>query len=232
MKKHLAYYENEWPADIVELTAVENKPFVGVCGKEVQYTVIPEPEQPSLYEAVDLGLPSGLKWATQNVTQNMYESWTYQWGVPYANLDSYEQSTYPLFNSETGQMVKYNTSDLLTTLAKEDDVASVVWGGNWRTPTSEDWNELKQYCTWTWEENGYRITSNNPEYSNNSIFLYANGIVQYGSASYGDIGTYWSSSLNKQDINKAGILYFTKNIIKCDYPYERWYGCAIRPVCI
>jgi hypothetical protein len=28
-KKYLAYYENEWPANIAELTALENKPFVG-----------------------------------------------------------------------------------------------------------------------------------------------------------------------------------------------------------
>ena len=44
MKKYLAYYENEWPANIAELTAVENKPFVGYLkGGEVQYTVIPKP---------------------------------------------------------------------------------------------------------------------------------------------------------------------------------------------
>ena len=44
MKKHLSYYENEWPANIAELTAVENKPFVGYLksGKEVRYTVIPK----------------------------------------------------------------------------------------------------------------------------------------------------------------------------------------------
>lgn len=28
-KKYLAFYETEWPANIAELTAVENKPFVG-----------------------------------------------------------------------------------------------------------------------------------------------------------------------------------------------------------
>ena len=26
MRKYLAYYETEWPANIAELTAVENKP--------------------------------------------------------------------------------------------------------------------------------------------------------------------------------------------------------------
>lgn len=44
MKKYLAYYENEWPANIAELTAIENKPFVGYLkGEGVSYTVIPEP---------------------------------------------------------------------------------------------------------------------------------------------------------------------------------------------
>ena len=42
MKKYLAYYENEWPADIAELTAVENKPFVGYLKDQgVQFTVVP-----------------------------------------------------------------------------------------------------------------------------------------------------------------------------------------------
>ena len=42
MKKYLAYYENEWPANIAELTAIENKPFVGYlkANKEVKYTDI------------------------------------------------------------------------------------------------------------------------------------------------------------------------------------------------
>lgn len=43
-KKYLAYYENEWPANIAELTAVENKPFVGYLKDQgVQFTVVPVP---------------------------------------------------------------------------------------------------------------------------------------------------------------------------------------------
>jgi hypothetical protein len=44
MRKYLAYYETEWPANIAELTAIENKPFVGYLeGEGVKFTVIPEP---------------------------------------------------------------------------------------------------------------------------------------------------------------------------------------------
>jgi hypothetical protein len=41
MSKYLALYETEWPADIAELTAVENKPFVGYLKSgDVKYTSI------------------------------------------------------------------------------------------------------------------------------------------------------------------------------------------------
>ena len=42
MRKYLVYCENEWPANIAELTAIENKPFVGYlkANKEVRYTDI------------------------------------------------------------------------------------------------------------------------------------------------------------------------------------------------
>ena len=45
MKKYLAFYETEWPANIAELTAVENKPFVGYLkGQGVSFTVVPKPQ--------------------------------------------------------------------------------------------------------------------------------------------------------------------------------------------
>lgn len=56
MKKYLAYYENEWPANIAELTAVENKPFVGYLkGEGVSFTVIPkvQPDNEIWYTTVD-----------------------------------------------------------------------------------------------------------------------------------------------------------------------------------
>lgn len=44
MKRYLEYYENEWPENIEELTAIDNKPFVGYLnGEGVKYTVVPKP---------------------------------------------------------------------------------------------------------------------------------------------------------------------------------------------
>ena len=82
MRKYLAYYENEWPANIAELTAVENKPFVGYLksGKEVRYTVIPEvqPNNEIWYTSSDGNIvtPYDLEHGTfaWNMISNTYEN--------------------------------------------------------------------------------------------------------------------------------------------------------------
>ncbi len=33
----------------------------------------------------------------------------------------------------------------------EDDAAHVNWGADWRMPTVEEWQELKDNCTWTFD---------------------------------------------------------------------------------
>ena len=59
-------------------------------------------------------------------------------------------------------------------------------------PTKEQWQELRTFCVWTWQEDGYRVTGNN----GNSIFLPAAGYRSCGGEE-GDVGTnglYWSST--------------------------------------
>lgn len=52
-----------------------------------------------------------------------------------------------------------------------DDAARQILGGDWRIPTSEEWGELIQNCTWTkvtsGESGGFRISAPN----GNSIFI-------------------------------------------------------------
>ena len=80
MKKYLAYYETEWPANIAELTAVENKPFVGYLkGEGVQYTVIPEPipeTRKIYYTSTDGNIvtPNNTNVFGANIVSNTYEN--------------------------------------------------------------------------------------------------------------------------------------------------------------
>jgi hypothetical protein len=80
MRKYLAYYETEWPANIAELTAVENKPFVGYLkGEGVSYTVIPPPtpETWKIYYTSTDGNVVTPKFTTgfgANIVSNTYEN--------------------------------------------------------------------------------------------------------------------------------------------------------------
>ena len=81
-KKYLAYYENEWPANITELTALENKPFVGYLkDKGIQYTVVPAPvEGPAdneiWYTSSDGNVvtPTNTDGFGANIVSNTYEN--------------------------------------------------------------------------------------------------------------------------------------------------------------
>ena len=109
-------------------------------------------------QAVDLGLPSGTKWATCNVGTKTYKELgeKYSWGEV-GTKSSYKDDNYKWVDEEW-TIFKYNTDaswdvpnsvyDNKSVLEAEDDAASVRWGGNWRMPTKEEWAELVSDCTW------------------------------------------------------------------------------------
>ncbi len=127
---------------------------------------------------VDLGLPSGVLWATFNLgAESAISSGNYfAWG----EVHPYMKNTY----QDPGNM------DDMDVLAPEYDAARVNWGGDWRIPTKTEMDELKQNCEWEYvTEDGvpcYRFTSNK---NNNSILLPAygynkNDIIDRASSDY------------------------------------------------
>lgn len=166
------------------------------------------------HEWVDLGLPSGLKWATCNIGASSPEEYGdyYAWGET-SPKSEYSWRTYQFRKRgkdyEIGKLYKYNTRsrygtvDRKTCLELSDDAAHVNWGGSWRMPTSEEFFELRQNCTFTWTscdgQDGYKVTSKK---NGSSIFLPAAGA--YGKydtrvSGTGSYGLYWSSSLFDDD---------------------------------
>ena len=85
------------------------------------------------YEAIDLGLPSGVKWASFNVGATKPEEVGeyYAWGETSTKQD-YSLETYKWYD---GAFTKYNVDDNKIVLDLEDDVAHVKWGDDWRIPT-------------------------------------------------------------------------------------------------
>jgi uncharacterized protein (TIGR02145 family) len=188
-------------------------------------------------EYVDLGLPSGLKWATCNLGASSPEEYGdyYAWGETETKTD-YSWTTYKWYNGSLNTLTKYNTSssygtvDNITVLEEADDVAHIKLGGKWRMPTDEDWAELISQCTWLWttmsDVKGSLVTGKN----GNSIFLPAAGWRSGMSLSNaGDRGHYWSSSLDGPYSYCAFFMYFY--IGNIDRSAERrCYGISVRPV--
>ena len=188
-------------------------------------------------KAIDLGLPSGTKWANMNVGASASEDYGgyYVWGETEEKND-YSWSTYKWCNGSYNTITKYCTSssygtvDNKTVLDPEDDVAHVKWGGSWRMPTLDEQKELLNNCTWKWTTqngvNGYKVTGPN----GNSIFLPAAG-SRYGTEAYnrGSVGFCWSSSLYSNYSYDAYYLYFHSSNYDWDYG-SRCCGYSVRPV--
>ena len=118
------------------------------------------------YKYIDLGLPSGLKWAVCNVGASSPEDYGdyYAWG------ETETKSTYTSDNCSTCNLQMNDISG-----NSQYDVARKKWGSTWRIPKKSELEEIEDECTWTWttqgDRNGYKVTGPN----GNSIFLPAVG---------------------------------------------------------
>ena len=196
------------------------------------------------HEYVDLGLPSGLKWATCNVGAAYPEDYGgyYAWGE-IEEKEYYDWSTYKycyLDEKRNYSITKYcleknyGIVDGKRVLDPEDDVAHVKWGGTWRMPTYEDFEELCEICTTKWiTQNGVKgriFTGPN----GNSIFLPAAGYNVDEVYLDGGIGYYWSTSLTGgrslgDYSDNACSLDLTRSNFECD-SNSRYWGYSVRPV--
>ena len=184
------------------------------------------------HEWVDLGLPSGLKWATCNVG-----AWNPEdYGDYYAWGEVNTKSVYERYNCSTYEKSLGNISG-----TPRYDVARAKWGGSWRMPTREEFEELIDNCTWKWTtkggHNGYKVTGPN----GNSIFLPAAGFGKVaGSFDKESDGYYWSTTPNESNTQLtysysqfSCSLHFcnlrTRGYWTTDW-YDRGYGRSVRPV--
>ena len=191
------------------------------------------------HDWVDLGLPSGLLWATCNVGANTPEEYGnyFAWGET-QQKNFYDWSTYQYCMGSYNTMTKYcdnsnygynGFTDNLTILLPEDDAATANWGNGWRMPTKEEFEELYNNTTHTWTNqngvNGRLFTSSN----GNNLFLPAAG-GHWDNYLYfdGEYGGYWSSSLLA-----GNYAWFSDNSLGNHYGmygYDRCYGRSVRPV--
>lgn len=192
---------------------------------------------------VDLGLPSGTLWATSNLDAKgkTDKGLLYTWGDTNGHKDGeveYGWENYVHVKIKTisyyGVLLEeyrlskysytrdhaYTTPDKKTVLDLVDDAAHVKWGGKWRIPSDEQFDELCNYCRKEKAAgNAIKLTGPN----GNSITIPS--------------GDYWTRSLLEYEwLEEDSDLYAYRYTINYKNPsisstgYLRYYGYYIRPV--
>ena len=207
---------------------------------------------PSTMEYVDLGLPSGLKWAKCNLGASKPSDYGdyYAWGETAPKAD-YDWATYKWMQagkSDEKHITKYTYADGATgaiwydssgnfigdnktVLDAADDAATANLGSPWRMPTIDEFQELRDKCTWTWTTQdgvkGHQVDGPN----GNAIFLPAAGLrLDSGFHFAGGQGNYWSSSLYPDISKDACSLFLNSSGRHALHYYNRSIGFSVRPV--
>lgn len=160
-------------------------------------------------QKVDLGL--SVKWAGYNIGAKSPEEFGdyFGWGDITGMVKSTKYSDYSFVESKKEE---YNP---------EYDIATSMWGSEWRMPSLDEVKELLDKCTWTWIKygnvNGYAVTGPN----GNTLFLPAAG-CRYGNTIcvMGERGSYWIGDICNS--YKAYYLYFNNKYH--GYNYFLCYG--------
>lgn len=196
------------------------------------------------YSYVDLGLASGLMWATCNVgTDNPCEHGYYiAWGET-SRKSLYTRKSYKWADDDDmTYLIKYCTNsewgdvDGLNTLLPQDDAATVLMGEKWRMPTYQEQQELIDGCEWKWTSvRGQAGCMGTSLTNGNTIFFPAVGQMAstYDNQTYvnqnGTYCFYWSSSILDDDPWNAIYLIAKENSIYLT-TRDRIMGCPIRAV--
>lgn len=134
------------------------------------------------HEYVDLGLPSGILWATMNIGASTPEEAgdRFAWGETVAKSEFTDENYNPIYNERDWFALQIS-----------DDAAHANWGGSWRMPTKEEFKELIDNCTRATNGAGVTFTS---KINGKSIFFPNNYIIQgYDTKDY-SICAIWTST--------------------------------------
>ena len=167
---------------------------------------------------VDLGLPSGLKWATCNIGASSPSGYGnyYAWG---------ETTSKTIYTEKNSKMYNKKMEDISGN--PQYDSARNNWGGSWRLPKENEIKELVRECKWdciTLDGHmGYKGIGPNGK----SIFLPAAGFrSEADDFTVGDCGFFWSSTPSQWGAESFCFFHNPPNIISRQY----YVGQSVRPV--
>lgn len=204
---------------------------------------------------VELGLPSGILWATRNIDvtrQNGFAKSPYQYECSFFSWGNTEGKN-PISNSafdynwgsgNEGPYANTHGAALTGNAGLGYDAARTNLGGPWRMPTTENFAELfnSSYTKYV-DANGNEVTGTNKLVTVNGVvgirlMSKVNGkTIFFPCSGYGDgtswinrgtSGNYWSSSLHSA--TQGRYLGFNSSRVLPQHNGARFYGFAVRPV--
>ena len=211
----------------------------------------PTPPSAEEVEYVDLGLPSGLKWASCNLgaTSPEQPGEYYAWGET-APKEDYGTDTYKYLKRVTleggsivHRLTKYCTvpadgldgfTDGKTQLEPADDAATVRLGAPWRMPTEAEITELLEGCTWSKETiNDTPCIRATSKANGKSIVICVTGWAEgKGYEERHTTAAFWASTLHTKD-PLEGATYIEQGMETFEPTLgrgSRFIGIPIRPV--
>lgn len=192
---------------------------------------------------VDLGLPSGTKWATKNLGASSKTDYGlyFAWGetTGYEGLTQDKQFTwedYQFFtgydenNNNLATFNKYNSVDQKVVLKNTDDAAYQLTNGGYRIPTGDEASELINNCTYEFITD-YKGTGVNVAQftgpNGNKLIIPAAGYYKDGQLQGEEDYSYiWTNTVR---IGSYSIAYSACQDYVDTVTY-RYYGMPIRPI--
>lgn len=174
---------------------------------------------------VDLGLPSGTLWASMNIGagDSIHPGSPFIWGEVESRINP-EEGEFQWFEVSHEELIEKGVVDENLNLTSKYDAASHVWGGNWRIPTEEEFNELMLHCIVLKvfdTENGVEgLELRGP--NGNKIFLNTTTDYSYMTSTSYDEHHFTVPSLNDIEAGKFRSPH--------TLPHDKTKQCLIRPV--
>lgn len=195
--------------------------------------IIGDEGSPTFGKAIDLGLPSGTKWASFNIGASCPE----EYGGYYAWGETEEKEIYTWKNYIHCDGSQGSCHDLGDDISgTQYDVAHVKWQGKWCLPTWDNFDELLEYCEYeSTMHNGVKGIKFTSDINGNSIFLPSAGTRGYTDDPNTDDGDGMYSSSNQGPLYRGLniCLRFNFNPYAVGAYYKslfRFQGQSIRPV--
>lgn len=204
-------------------------------GQQYSFNVVIGKNKPEIteskHEYVDLGLPSGTKWATHNLDVSRPNKET-------ASVEDY--GSYCSWADPTGENVYKDENTLPSAIPpasicnSDYDIAHVQWGKEWSLPTKEMQYELRTKCTWEYVEiNGVKCGKAIGPNGNYIILPLGGCWLGHNTAvtDAGKRGFYWTGECWKSEGDNNYYVYYLEvngehNLIGC----PRDFRCMVRPV--